>query len=137
MTPERLVRELMVAFETSDWERLRLLYHDRARLVTVAGGSVPLGPDETIAAFRAALRDVPYQATFSRVEQVDDHAALLYGQVRFRPPAGRGFTQARRVWTITLREGLLWRQHVYENEREAIAAYRRLGLDLGTPDEPS
>jgi hypothetical protein len=45
-----------------------------------------------------------------------------------------GFEEAGHTWLITVRDGLVYRQAVYNDTGEATEAYARLGVTLGEAD---
>jgi hypothetical protein len=122
---------LIDAFATHAWARLRTMYRDDALLVSVAGGSEALGPDETISAIASAAHDVVYSIGFGMPERIDEHAAVVRGTVRGRLPDGRGSTLRQRVWIVTYLDGRLYRMRVYQNREEAQRDYRDHGVGLG------
>jgi ketosteroid isomerase-like protein len=131
-SPGDLVRELTAALERQDWDGLRRLYHPDARLVTVAGGPEPKGPDETLEIIRAAASHPLYRAQVweGSCRVLDSSACLLQGSLRHGTPEG-GFGERTTVWLYTLRDGLLYRSRYFSQESDAIAAYQESGLSLG------
>jgi limonene-1,2-epoxide hydrolase len=126
----RIVRATQRAFAAADWAALRTLYHDDALLQTIAGGNVFRGPDETIAAMRAASAATAYHATWERVEALDDAAAVIVGRVRYAVD-DRTVADDPRVWLYTVRGDRVFRIGTYGSASAARAAYRDLGASLG------
>jgi len=109
---------------------MRALYHRDARIVTVTGGPDSLGPEAVIAELERASEDFVYLVTAADTLLIDDHAAIVTGRMRRRLPE-RGFEDAAHVWLLTVYEGLVYRQCVYHDASQAVAAYERLGVTLG------
>ena len=112
------------------------LYHPNARIATVTGGATPLTADEVIAELARVADDSVYSVSSSQAEALDEHAAIVAGRMR-RPVEGGGFEDAGHVWLITVLDGLVYRQAVYQQPGEAAAVYRRDGVTLGVPDAAS
>ena len=125
-----VVTELCRLWARSRYDEIRSTYHPDARLITVAGGSDPLGPHETHAALMAALRKASYRPP-ETVEAVaiDEIAAL--GAANIRYPVEHGHAVARRVWLFTVKDGLLFRSMPMHSEAEARDRYHRHGTTLG------
>lgn len=116
-----------------DWAAMRALYHQDALILTVTGGPAPLPADKVIGELERASQDVWYSVKASRPVGLDEHAALVIGRMRRSLPRG-GFEDASHVWLLTVREGLIFRQGVFQSEDEAVDAYRDLGVTLGIGD---
>jgi hypothetical protein len=114
---------------------MRGLYHPDALIITVTGGPDPLTPNDVIAELERASDDFVYLVTADDTIAVDDHAAIVTGRMRRRLPE-RGFEDAAHVWLLTVREGLVYRQAVYHDAAEALAAYKIQGIRLGMGDPP-
>ena len=130
-----LVAEMSRVFAARDWPAMRALYHPKALVFTVTGGPSPLAADEVIAELERASQDLVYSVRGSDPVPLDEHAAIVTGRMRRRVPRG-GFEDAGHVWLLTVRDGLLYRQAVYDDPAEAVSAYERLGLTLGVSDTP-
>ena len=124
----RLLKAISDAFATGDWERLRSLYHDDARIVSVAAGERVLGPDELIEVL-STLENTSYSTDDAKTEAFDDNAVVVYGTVRERDEVGTLFTSS--AWALTFSDGLVWRSKAFASVDEARAAYEEQGLDLG------
>jgi hypothetical protein len=116
------------AFTTGDWERLRSLYHDEARILSVAAGARILGPDELIEVL-AGLEHTSYSTDDTQTEAFDDNAVVVYGMVRDRADVGTMYTES--AWVLTFHDRLVWRSRAFPSVDDARAAYGELGLDLG------
>ena len=124
----RLLEAISDAFSTGDWERLRSLYHDDARIVSVAAGERILGPDELIEVL-SGQENSSYSTDDTKTEAFDENAVVVYGTVRERDEAGTLFLTS--AWVLTFSDGLVWRSKAYRSIDEARAAYENQGLDLG------
>jgi hypothetical protein len=131
-TPAEVARACLAAHRAQDWEKLRTLLHPNARIGTFTGGGRPQAPEEAIARLREAHEDHVYQARVSDMEELDDHAVVLEGGVRFRD--GGGWAQVERSWLYVVREGLLYRSAVYRTSDDARNEYEIRGPTLGVPD---
>ena len=124
----RLLEAISDAFSTGDWERLRSLYHDDARIVSVAAGERILGPDELIEVL-SGQENSSYSTDDTKTEAFDENAVVVYGTVRERDEVGTLFLTS--AWVLTFSDGLVWRSKAYRSIDEARAAYKNQGLDLG------
>lgn len=121
------------AFNRSDWTTLRTLYHEQARLCTVAAHERVVGPDELIAVFER-LDQTTYLIGETTTEAIDDDAAIVSANVRFPLEAG-GVGYAPKTWLLTFKGGLVYRTSAYSSSERAKAAYRQHGIDLGIAAE--
>jgi hypothetical protein len=128
-----VITDLSRVFATRDWQAMQALYHPDARIFTVTGGPTPLSAGQAIAELERASNDVVYSVKASDPIELDQHAAIVTGRLRWRMPQG-GFEEAGHTWLITVRDGLVYRQAVYNDNREAAEAYGRLGVTLGEAD---
>jgi hypothetical protein len=124
----RLLDAISDAFTTRDWERLRSLYHDQARISSVAGGDRILSPDELIEVL-AGIEGGSYSTDDAETEALDENAVVVSGLVRQRDDVGAMFTPS--AWVLTFHGGLVWRSRAYASIDEARAAYGEHGRDLG------
>jgi hypothetical protein len=129
---EAVIHRLARVYTARDWAELRTLYHPEAAILTVTGGPSPLGAGEIVDELQRASSDLVYFVEGSPPIAVDEHAAIVTGRMRWRRPHG-AYEDASHVWLFTVRDGLIYRQGVYGHEAEAIAAYERLGVELGVP----
>ena len=128
-----VIADLAKAFAARDWRAMRALYDADARILTVTGGPEPLTADALIAELERVTSDAVYSVTASDPVALDEHAAHVTGRMRWRLPQG-GFEEAGHVWLLTVRNGLIYRQGVYDDPREAVAEYERLGVTLGVSE---
>jgi hypothetical protein len=125
-----VIAELSRVFAARDWRAMRTLYHPSALILTVTGGPEPLTADEVIAELERASKEAVYSVNASDPVALDEHAAMVTGRMRWRLPHG-GFEEAGHVWLLIVRDGLIYRQGVYDDAQQASAAYEELGVDLG------
>jgi hypothetical protein len=116
------------AFSSRDWERLRSLYHDQARISSVAAGDRILSADELIEVL-AGIEEGSYSTDDAATEALDQYAVVVSGLVRQRDDVGSMFTWS--AWLLTFRDGLVWRSKAYRSPEEARAEYHEHGVDLG------
>ena len=121
--------------EELDLSAMRALFHPDARLRTIVGGPQVLTAGEAITSLEQARRDGWFAVTLEAPVALDEHAATLRGRVRRSVPGG-GFADDGHSWTLTVRDGLIYRQCVYAFAGEAAAAYQQLGVCLGIVDAP-
>lgn len=129
--PVAVVHACLAAHEAKDWDRLRRLFHPEARIGVFAGGGQPGDPEQAIADMqRSHEEDWVYQASVSNLRQLDEHAVLLHGRVRYSTTGG-GFADVERFWLYVIRDGRLYRSAVFETAADALAAYESKGPTLG------
>jgi ketosteroid isomerase-like protein len=131
-----VVGKLSRVFASGDWRAMRALYHRDALVLTVTGGPTALTADDVTAELERASKDAVYFVRGSEPTPLDEHAAIVTGRMRWRLPQG-GFEEAGHVWLLTVRDGLIYRQGVYDDTATAVDAYRRLGVTLGLSDASS
>ena len=124
------MRKCLEAHRAQDWDELRRLFHPRARIGVFAGGGLPSDPEKALADMKAAHSDVLYQADVQTARELDEHAVVLKGRVRYRLDAG-GFIDAERSWLYVVVDGRLYRSQMFRTSTEAELAYATYGLDLG------
>jgi ketosteroid isomerase-like protein len=130
---EDVVAELFQAFTARDWRAMRTLYHPRALIFTVTGGPAPLVASQVIGELERASKELAYSVSASETVAFDEHAVMVTGRMRRGLPGG-GFEDAAHVWLLTVRDGLIYRQGVYQDPDEAAEEYERLGATLGLND---
>jgi len=124
------MRKCLEAHRAQDWDELRRLFHPRAKIGVFAGGGLPSDPEKALADMKAAHSDVLYQADVQTARELDEHAVVLKGRVRYRLDAG-GFIDAERSWLYVVVDGRLYRSQMFRTSTEAELAYTTYGLDLG------
>jgi hypothetical protein len=129
-TAVEVVQELSRLLAQNRYEAIRSVYHPEARLITMAAGPEPLGPDEAYAALRVALRKASYRPP-ETVEAVAIDQFAAFGAANIRYPVEHGHAVARRVWLFTVKDGLLFRSVPTHSEAEACDRYQRDGRTLG------
>jgi hypothetical protein len=124
----RLLGAISDAFASGDWQRLRSLYHDEARIVSVAAGDRVLSPDELIELLSTSEND-SYSTDDARTITFDDNAVAVAGVMRRREEVQTLY--AHSAWLLTFHEGLVWRSKAFRSIDQARVAYAEHGLDLG------
>ena len=104
--PVQVMRKCLEAHRAQDWDELRRLFHPRAKIGVFAGGGLPSDPEKALADMKAAHSDVLYQADVQTARELDEHAVVLKGRVRYRLDAG-GFIDAERSWLYVVVHGRL------------------------------
>jgi hypothetical protein len=132
--PDPLVVSLLEEFQAtrlkSDWAAMGRLLHSEARLESLAAlGSVLIG-GELVQVVQRAMAHGLYTVTTWHVEALLPSAALADGRVRYQLPRG-ALTDEPRIWVATERDELIWRMRIFRTRDEALACYRRDGVDLG------
>jgi hypothetical protein len=130
MTPLEVVNACLKAHRTTDWDRLRELFHPEARIGVFAGGGEPGDPEQAIAGMQRVHEDVVYQASVSTIRQLDGQALLLRGRVRYVTDSG-GISDVERYWLYVVRDGRLFRSAMFKTAEDALAAYAERGPTLG------
>ena len=128
-SPTELVNACVAAHRAQAWDVLRTLFHPEARIGVFAGGGTPQDPEKSIAAMQRAHKDRMYSATVNRISELDEHAVILEGRVRYR--VQEGLADVERCWLYVVVDGLLYRSAVFKTAHEARAAYAARGLTLG------
>lgn len=120
--PARIVAEAMQAYERGDLEALASFVHPDAEIEMLAlQRDLALGPEGLVDTLEN-VRDGLHKPTMTRIEAVDDDAALLIGRIQYADP-DRGLIDRSAVWLTVLRDGMVWRTRVFGNVAEARAAY--------------
>ena len=126
-----VIRALLAAHRSADWDGVRELLHPEARIGVFATGGRPADPEEALRAMREAHSVTTYTAYVQDIEQLDEDAFLLFGRVRYPHESG-GFADVERVWVYVIRDGLLYRSAMFTNELQARQTHAvNPGLDMG------
>ncbi len=124
------MRRCLDAHRAQDWDELRRIFHPRAKIGVFAGGGVPSDPEKALADMKDAHSDVLYQADVQTARELDEHAVVLKGRVRYRLDTG-GFIDAERSWLYVVVDGQLYRSQMFRTSTAAEVAYATYGVDLG------
>ena len=89
----------------------------------MTGGPEPLTADELIAELERASKEAVYSVSASEPVALDEHAVMVTGRMRWRLPQG-GFEEAGHVWLLIVRDGLIYRQGVYDDAQQADRCLR-------------
>jgi hypothetical protein len=116
------------------WDRLRLLFHDEARLQSLAAGGVN-DPDRTVAAMRKAAVDGVYAMGPWSIEELGQDAILVNARMRHQrrtEAGGPAVADQSYFWLMTGRDSLLWRMRIFTDREAAVECLQRHGptLDL-------
>lgn len=130
VTPVEVMRKCLDAHRAKDWDKLRRLFHPRAKIGVFAGGGLPGDPEKAIAEMTAAHSDLVYTADAVAARELDAHAVVLKGRVRYRVSGG-GFADTERSWLYVVLDGQLYRSQMFRTSSQAELAYTTYGLDLG------
>jgi hypothetical protein len=131
---ELSILQLVARFENAlaerSWARIRALFHDQARIESVAAGNQALGPDETVAAMRSSAAGGIYTLGPWTTETVGPAVAIVYSRMRHH--VGKGaITDEGLYWLLTLRGDLFWRVRIFPDRAAAITCLAEHGPDLG------
>lgn len=136
MSDEPNILQLVARFEDAlakrSWERIRALFHDQARIESVAAGIRALGPDQTIAAMRSSAEGGIYTLGAWTTEVLGLEAAIVYSRMRHHVAKG-AITDQGHYWLMTLRGGLFWRVRIFRDRAAAVVCLADSGPDLGLP----
>ncbi len=124
-----VVARFNLAIRSLDWVAMRACCTDDSIIDSLTAGA-PLGPDETVAAVRAAYQDGVYSVSVWTHETLDPNAVLSRGRVQYRPGPGR-MSDATHFWLTTGRDGLMWRVKVFSRRDAALAHLAAHGPTLG------
>ncbi len=103
-------------------DELREHVHADAEIqMVLLHGEIARGPDGLSEALQSAQKSLhlPYG---TRIEPIDDSAAIMVGRVRY-PLRGGGFGDRAAAWLNVLKDGKIWRVRVYADADEARLAY--------------
>ena len=135
MADEPNLAELIAEFEQAlarrSWEQIRGLFDDHARIESVAAGGAAHGPDDTVAAMRAAAETGIYSLGEWKTELISPDAAVVYSRMRHRHVARGSITDEGLFWLMTRRGEGFWRVRIFRERDPAISCLDEHGLDLG------
>jgi hypothetical protein len=123
-----VVARFNLAIRKQDWALMRACCCDDAIIDSVTAGKA-LGPDETVAAVRAAYSNGVYAVEEWAHEDLAEEVALSSGGVRYRPAAGR-MRDAVFYWLSSGKDGKLWRVKAFGERDAALAHFERHGRTL-------
>ena len=124
-----VVARFNLAIRSLDWVAMRACCTDDSIIDSLTAGA-PLGPDETVAAVKAAYQDGVYSVSVWTHETLDPNTVLSSGRVRYRPGPGR-MSDAGHYWLTTGKNGLMWRVKVFSRREAALAHLAAHGPTLG------
>ena len=131
--PPTLRRSLQV-FEDAHTSRsvvgLREAFHDDALVESFSSGGRAVGPDETVSAIEAALKDPFFELGDWSYEEIAPSVAILVTAIRYHVSEFhiRHVTVYR---LISGKDGLIWRGKLLRSHAEAVTHYHQHGPGLG------
>jgi ketosteroid isomerase-like protein len=123
-SPAQIVGEAMACYDRGDLEALAALVHPEAEIELVAFDGVVHGPDGLVGAL-AQVREGVHRPTVTSIRAVGADAAVMIGRIQYTDARG-SLSDRKAVWLTMLRDGLLWRTHVFETDAQARAFYAGL-----------
>jgi ketosteroid isomerase-like protein len=121
-SPDLLAHALFAAIEARDRDAVARLVHPTAELeMAMARGQTVRGREAVLATLEAAWARV-HSLRIDEAEVLSPMTVLLCGRSR-HPIEPGGFADTGVFWLCTYRDGLLWRQRVFENVDDARAAW--------------
>ena len=128
-----LLDQVAEAYATGDAAGLKALYAEGALICSAALPDTVLTRDEMFAREDLLQRT----ALIGPIDliPIDETAGLLRATVRTQAPEG-GYQSAPRVWLLTFKDGLIYRQRVLESREAAADMYQRHGIELDMDDRP-
>jgi hypothetical protein len=108
---------------------MRACCSDDAIIESVTANT-PLGPDETVAAVRAAYRDGVYRVQEWQNEDLADAVVLSAGRVQYRPAPGH-MSDSMFHWITVGKNGVIWRVKAFGARDDALAHLESHGPSLG------
>lgn len=134
MSDEPHILQLVARFEDAlakrAWASIRALFHDDARIESVAAGIQANGPDTTVAAMRASAEGGIYTLGAWTTETLGPEAAIVYSRMRHHVAKG-AITDQGHYWLMTLRGDLFWRVRIFGDRAAAISCLAEHGPNLG------
>jgi len=110
-------------------EQMRACFHDEAVIESVASDTRPLGPDETVKALAAALRDGVYRIYGWQYEELAPEVVLSTTRARHRT-SDRAIRDETVYRLISGRDGLMWRVRIFRSRNAALEHLERHGPGL-------
>lgn len=123
-----LLDQVAEAYGAGDRSALKALYADDALVSSAAAPDVVVGRDELFERDDLLRRTTLIGAI--DLIPIDESAGMLRATVRTQKPDGQ-YQSAERVWLLTFKDGLIYRQQVLESGEGAADLYQRRGIGLG------
>ena len=129
-----LLDQVAEVYASGDVAALKALYAEDALVCSAALPDTVFTRDEVFARQDILQRT----ALIGPIDliPIDETAGLLRATVRTQKPDGQ-FQSAERVWLLTFKDGLIYRQRVLESREAAADLYQRHGIGLDMDDRPS
>ena len=126
-----LIAEFEQAIAKRSWDQIRGLFDEYARIESVAAGGAAHGPDDTVAAMRAAAETGIYSLGEWKTELISPDAAVVYSRMRHRHVARGSITDEGLFWLMTRRGRCLLARADLPGAGLALSCLAEHGLDLG------
>ena len=123
-----LLDRVVEDYAAGDALGLKALYAEDALVSSAAAPDLVLRRDEVFERDDLLRRTMLIGAI--DLIPIDEFAGLLRATVRTQTAEGL-YQSAERVWLLTFKDGLIYRQRVLESREEAEAIYQRQGTGLG------
>ena len=123
-----LLDQVTEAYTSRDVPALISLYDEGALICGAAQPDVIMGRDELF--MRSDVLQRTQLIGPIDVIPIDQTAGLLRAMAR-SATNGRYQPAAERIWLLTVREGLVYRQRALDSREEAADLYARYGVELG------
>ena len=129
MTCRLLLDEIADAYTSGDIRALINLYDENALICSAAEPGVLMRRADLFE--RSDVLQRTHLVGPIDVIPLDENAGLLRATARTATDDGRYQPAALRVWLLTFRDGLVYRQRVFASREEAVALYTAHGVALG------
>ena len=129
-----LLDQVAEAYGSGDVAALKALYAEDALVCSASLPDAVFTRDEVFAREDLLQRT----ALIGPIEliPIDETAGLLRATVRTQKPDGQ-FQSAERVWLLTFKDGLIYRQRVLASREAAADLYQQHGIGLDMDDRPN
>jgi hypothetical protein len=127
--PEDVVRALLEAYRSEEWDRVEELVHPAAEFRTFfAPDAILRGREEVPHALKDASARF-YSINVHRFEQINERTVLGTGTVRYTRPGGRGYNDHGGAWVWTVEAGMVktWTAFASIDEARDTSQRRREG----------
>ena len=124
-----LLDQVTEAYTSGDVPALISLYDEDALICGAAEPDAIMGRDELF--MRTDVLQRTHLVGPIEVIPIDQTAGLLRATARSATEDGRYQPAAERIWLLTFRDGLVYRQRALDSREEAADLYTRYGVELG------
>lgn len=127
-----LARRLFAAIDARDRDVVAALVHPDAELeMAMAPGEIIRGRTAVLSVLEAAWARV-HTLRIDEAETLSPTTVLLTGRSRY-PMQPSGFVDAGVCWLCTYRDGMLWRQRIFDRPEDARRAFEAMSGARGAP----